>query len=60
MEEKKEVVDAEDIVGTFLKGDRYEDDERYKKSVENIYRKLTRSDETKKEKIKKKNSDIRF
>ena len=40
MEEKKEVLDAEDIVGTFLKGDRYEDDERYKKSVETIYRKL--------------------
>ena len=40
MEEKKEVLDAEDLVGTFLKGDRYEDDERYKKSVETIYRKL--------------------
>lgn len=35
-----EVVDAEDIIGTFLKGDRYDDDERYKKSVDNIYRKL--------------------
>lgn len=39
-DKKEEVVDAEDIVGTFLKGDRYADDERYKKSVENIYRKL--------------------
>lgn len=38
--DKKEVVDAEDIIGTFLKGDRYPDDERYKKSVETIYRKL--------------------
>lgn len=38
--DKDEVLDAEDIVGTFLKGDRYEDDERYKKSVEAIYRKL--------------------
>ena len=39
-EKKKEIIDAEDLVGTFLKGDRYEDGERYKKSVENIYRKL--------------------
>lgn len=39
-DKKEEIVDAEDIVGTFLKGDRYADDERYKKSVENIYRKL--------------------
>lgn len=38
--DKDEILDAEDIVGTFLKGDRYEDDERYKKSVEAIYRKL--------------------
>ena len=38
--EKEEPIDAEDLVGTFLKGDRYEDDERYKKSVEAIYRKL--------------------
>lgn len=37
---KKEKIDAEDILGTFLKGDRYDDDERYKQSVENIYRKL--------------------
>ena len=37
---KKEIIDAEDLVGTFLKGDRYGDDERYKQSVENIYRKL--------------------
>ena len=36
----EEIIDAEDIIGTFLKGDRYDDDERYKKSVENIYRKL--------------------
>ena len=38
--EKDEILDAEDLVGTFLKGDRYDDDERYKKSVDNIYRKL--------------------
>ncbi len=37
---KKERLDAEDILGTFLKGDRFDDDERYKQSVENIYRKL--------------------
>lgn len=37
---KKEIIDAEDLVGTFLKGDRYGDDERYKQSVETIYRKL--------------------
>lgn len=36
----EEILDAEDIIGTFLKGDRYDDDERYKQSVENIYRKL--------------------
>lgn len=36
----EEIMDAEEILGTFLKGDRYDDDERYKKSVENIYRKL--------------------
>ena len=40
MSEEKEKVDAEDLVGTFLKGDRYADDERYKKTVEAIYRKL--------------------
>lgn len=31
---------AEDIIGTFMKGDRYDDDERYKKSVDAIYKKL--------------------
>ena len=31
---------AEEIIGTFMKGDRYDDDERYKKSVDAIYRKL--------------------
>lgn len=36
----KEKIDAEEIIGTFLKGDRLDDDTRYKKSVENIYRKL--------------------
>ena len=36
----KEKLDAESIIGTFLKGDRFDDDERYKQSVENIYRKL--------------------
>lgn len=39
-DEEKEILDAEAIIGTFLKGDRYDDDERYKKSVEIIYRKL--------------------
>lgn len=37
---KEEMIDMEDLLGTFLKGDRFDDDERYKKSVENIYRKL--------------------
>ena len=38
---KKEVkIDAEELIGTFLKGDRLDDDERKKKSVETIYRKL--------------------
>ena len=37
---KKEKLDAEDLLGTFLKGDRLDDTERYKKSVDNIYRKL--------------------
>lgn len=32
--------DAEALIGTFLKGDRLDDDERYKKSVDNIYRRL--------------------
>lgn len=38
--EKKKAIDAEDILGTFLKGDRFSDDERYKQSVDAIYRKL--------------------
>jgi hypothetical protein len=37
---KDDMLDAESIIGTFLKGDRFDDDERYKASVENIYRKL--------------------
>lgn len=37
---KSEKFDAEDLLGTFLKGDRLEDGERYKKSVDNIYKKL--------------------
>lgn len=37
---KKERLDAEDIIGTFLKGDRFDDDERYRQSVDAIYRKL--------------------
>ena len=42
MAPKKEepIADATYIVGTFMKGDRYDDDERYKKAVETIYRKL--------------------
>lgn len=36
----KKAIDAEDIIGTFLKGDRYDDDERYRQSVDAIYRKL--------------------
>lgn len=37
---EKEKLDAETLLGTFLKGDRFDDDERYKQSVETIYRKL--------------------
>ena len=37
---KKEPFDAEDILGTFLKGDRLDDDERYRTSVDTIYKKL--------------------
>lgn len=37
---KKEKFDAEDLLGSFLRGDRFDDSERYKKSVENIYKKL--------------------
>lgn len=40
MAKEKTEFDAEDLVGTFLKGDRLEDSERYKKSINNIYRKL--------------------
>ena len=39
-EKKEGKLDAEDLLGTFLKGDRLDDTERYKKSVDNIYRKL--------------------
>ena len=37
---KEEVFDAESILGGFLKGDRYDDTERYRQSVNNIYKKL--------------------
>jgi len=37
---KKEEVDMGKALEGFLKGDRYTDDERYKKSVEAIYKKL--------------------
>lgn len=37
---EKETFDAEELLGTFLRGDRFDDDERYEKSVEAIYRKL--------------------
>jgi len=41
MDEKKDDgFDAETLLGTFLRGDRFDDDERYKKTVETIYRKL--------------------
>ena len=36
----KEPFDAEELLGNMLKGDKLNDDERYKKSVENIYNKL--------------------
>lgn len=39
-EKEEKIVDAEKVLGTFLKGDRYSDVERYQKSIENIYRKL--------------------
>lgn len=39
-DKKSEMFDAESIIGTFMKGDRFDDDERYKKAVETIYRKL--------------------
>ena len=37
---KEEVFDAEELIGSFMKGDRLTDDERYKKTVDSIYRKL--------------------
>jgi len=37
---KKEILNAEELIGSFMKGDRLGDDERYKKTVDNIYRKL--------------------
>jgi len=38
---KKEVKeDISDTLGTFLRGDRYDDDERYRESVDTIYKKL--------------------
>lgn len=37
---KPDEFDAGEILSTFLQGDRYDDGERYKKSVENIYKKL--------------------
>ena len=37
---KEEIFDAESILGGFLKGDRYDDTERYRQSVNNIYKKL--------------------
>ena len=37
---KKEEIDMGKALEGFLKGDRYTDDERYRKSVENIYKKL--------------------
>ena len=33
---KEEVFDAEELIGTFMKGDRLTDDERYKKTVDHI------------------------
>lgn len=39
-ESKKKKIDAEELLGGILKGDRLEDNERYRKSVDNIYRKL--------------------
>ena len=40
MSDEKEKLDAEALLGTFLKGDRLDDTERYQKSIDNIYRKL--------------------
>ena len=35
-----EMLDPGEIFGSFLRGDRYDDDERYKQSVDTIYKKL--------------------
>ena len=40
VEEKSEESDDMSILGTFLRGDRYDDAERYKQSVDTIYKKL--------------------
>ena len=37
---EEKIVDAEELLGGFLRGDRLEDSERYKTSVDNIYKKL--------------------
>ena len=37
---KKKEDDLGDVLGSFLRGDRYDDDERYKQSVDTIYKKL--------------------
>ena len=37
---KEEAVDPGIAFGSFLRGDRYDDDERYKQSVDSIYKKL--------------------
>jgi hypothetical protein len=39
-EKKEKILDAEELLGGFLRGDRLEDSERYKKSIDNIYKKL--------------------
>ena len=40
MEKKDDVLDIEDAIASFLKGDRCDDAERYRQSLEVIYRKL--------------------
>lgn len=40
MPKKKKKEGSESLLGSFLLGDRYSDDERYKQSVENIYKRL--------------------
>lgn len=37
---EEKIVDAEELLGGFLRGDRLEDSERYETSVDNIYKKL--------------------